>query len=246
MNYNYAALTNQIYPHAPVGKRNAYHQAGHAAAICLGNQEKQLPAVHFQVSIKPHERDIRASHTTMRLYGKCVARVEGGRLVQSLPLSFAEAARGLSGAEQERYRCAFEADVINLLAGSLSEAKYVALRDGEAFNANLVYLGALQYYGGKEDLEAINDYMDCLTPDAAERKQKLAELFLAAYSFINQRPNWKAIAALAGYILDVNQVEANCVIPCEDLMALLDPNFTTAAGLYTPLMPGYLETLILR
>lgn len=96
----------------------------------------------------------------MRLYGKCVARAEGRRLALTLPLSFAVAIRELSGVEQEHYHCVFEANVINLLAGSLSEAKYFALRDGEVFNANLVYLGALQYYVGKEGLEALNDYIE--------------------------------------------------------------------------------------
>ena len=81
-------------------------------------------------------------------------------------------------------------------------------------------------------------------PDTAERKQKLAELFLAAYSFISQQPNWKAITALAGFILDANKNRAKNVIPCEDIMSMLVPEFEPIAGQYTPLWPGYLETLI--
>jgi hypothetical protein len=240
MTYNptsFAIKTNQL---PPVGKRNAYHQAGYAAAICLGNQQKKLPTVHFQVTIKPHEREISVSNRTMRLTGGCLAKVEGGRLVQSLPLSFAEATHHLSPLEQGQYRCAFEADIVNLLAGSLSEAKYVALRDDEVFNANLVYLGALQYYGGKQDLDIIDQYMECYIPEKVERKQKLAELFLAAYAFINKQSNWNAITTLAKFILDVSKAELKSVISCDDIITLLEPEFEPAVGQFTPLIPGFL------
>lgn len=105
-----------------------------------------------------------------------------------------------------------------MLAGPLAEAKYVALRDDEVFNANLVYLGALKFYGGSSDLALISQYMECLIPDKEEREQKLAELFLAAFSFINKKPNWNAISTLANYICDKPEI----IIPCEDMIALLD------------------------
>jgi hypothetical protein len=75
MRYNPTSFTAKTSPLTSVGKRNAYHQAGHAAAICLGNRQKKLPAVHFQVSIKPHEREISVSNMAMRLAGKCCAKV---------------------------------------------------------------------------------------------------------------------------------------------------------------------------
>jgi hypothetical protein len=209
LNHNTNPIQNNVQAH--ISKRNAYHQAGHAAAICLGNREKQLPAVHFQVTVKH-------SAYMSKVSCKYRAQVEGGRLLESLPPSFANATRNLSSAEQQLCRSAIEADIINLLAGPLSEAKYVALCDGEVFNANLVYLGALQFYSGKAELEIINDLMGCYLPNRAERKQKLAELFLASYSFINKNANWRAITTLA---------EAICLNPkevysCEELMALLD------------------------
>jgi hypothetical protein len=74
-----------------------------------------------------------------------------------------------------------------LLAGPLAEAKYVALRDNEIFNANLVNLRALIFYSGDQDLSAINNYMDCFVPDKADRRQQLADLFSAAYGLINKR-----------------------------------------------------------
>jgi hypothetical protein len=243
MNYNHnAVISHTMYP-VQVGKRNAYHQAGHAAAIYLGNQHKQLPAVHFQVIIKPQEHDSGQPSRTMRLSHRYAAKVEGGRLIQNLPLSFAEAARYLSQSEQEQYRCAFEADVINLLAGPLAEAKYVALRDDEVFNANLVYLGALKFYGGNATLDIITEYMECFIPDRTERKQKLAELFLAAYSFVNKRSSWSAITTLAEFILDANKVEPKGIIPCEDLIALLESRYVPETGQFSAPKSEFFATL---
>lgn len=204
-----------------VDRRNAYHQAGHATAIYLGNQQKQLPAVHFQISIKAYARESRFLGRTRHLPSKYAAKVEGGRLLQNLPLSFADATRHLSATEQHLCHLAIEADITNLLVGPLAEAKHVALRDGEVFNANLVCLEALQFYGGKANLDIINEYMACLLPEKTERKLKLAELFLAAYSFINQRPNWNAITTLAEFILDANKAGSKSVIPCEEVISLL-------------------------
>lgn len=204
-----------------IDKRIAFHQAGHAAAICLGNQQKQLPAVHFQVIIKPQESDEPQSGQSMRIQGKYTAKLEGGRLIQSLPLSFAEAAKGFSSEQQKEYLCAIEADVINLLAGSLAEAKYVASRDGEVFNPNLVNLDALHFYGGSSDLKFINEYMECFKLHKEKRAQKLTELFLAAFNFVNNRSNWYAISVLAEYILD----KPKDTIHCEELISLLKSRF---------------------
>lgn len=226
MSYNHTAINLQVNTPIQIDRRNAYHQAGHATAIYLGNQQKQLPAVHFQVIITPQERDTRQTARITRKPGKYTAKVEGGRLIQSLPLSFADATKHLSPTEQNLCRSAIEADIINLLAGSLAEAKHVALRDGKVFNANLVYLGALQFYGGKAELEIINEIMVCYLPDKAERKQKLAELFLAAYSFINKQSNWSAITALAEFV----RTESQRIIPCEDLISLLESLSIQATG----------------
>ena len=59
-------------------------------------------------------------------------------------------------------------------------------------------------------------------PEKAERKLKLAELFLAAYNFINLRSNWRAITNLADFILDANKAEQNSLIPCETIISLLE------------------------
>lgn len=204
-----------------IHKRIAYHQAVHAVAIYLGNKQKQLPAVHFQIVIKTQERDDgQQADRFMRPHGKYTATVEGGRLIQSLPLSFTEGTLYFSWVQTEEYLCAFEADVINLLAGSLAEAKYIASRDGEVFTANLINLNALHFYGGSSDIEVISEYMECFISNKVEREQKLADLFLAAFSFVNKSSNWHAISALADYIRD----EPKGIIHCEDVISFLDSN----------------------
>lgn len=222
MKNSYTAMDTLPDTRIIIDKRTAFHQAGHAAAIYLGNKQKQLPAVHFQIIIKPQEWEGQQPGRFMRNHGKYTAKVEGGRLIQSLPLSFAEATQYFSWPEQEECLCAFEADVINLLAGSLAEAKYVALRDNEVFNPNLVYLGALKFYGGSSDLEVINEYLECFMLHRAARDRKLAELFLAAYNFVNRRSNWRAITALAEFILDTPKVEPKDTIHCEEVISLLE------------------------
>lgn len=201
-----------------IDKRIAYHLAGRVVAIYLGNKQKQLPAVHFQIIIRLQDGNGQQSDRFARTHGKYSAKIEGGRLIQSLPLSFAEATQYFSWPQQEECLCAFEADVINMLAGSLAEAKYLACCDGEEFNPHLVNLGALHFYGGSSDLEVITEYMECFMLHKAERNQKLAELFLAAFSFVNNPSNWHAISALAKFILD----EPRDVIHCEEIISLLE------------------------
>ena len=217
-------MNNQIVNNAQqdtrieMDKRIAYHQAGHAAAIYLGNKQKQLPAVYFQIIIKQQERDGQQPDRFTRTHGRYTAKVEGGRLIQSLPLSFAEATGYFSWPQQEEYLCAFEADVINLLAGSLAEAKYLASLDAEGFNTHLINLDALHFYGGSSDLEVISEYMESFILHEAERNRKLAELFLAAFNFVNSSSNWRAISALANFIL----AEPQGIIHCEDVISLLE------------------------
>jgi hypothetical protein len=222
MKNGYTAINTPTDTRIEIDKRVAYHQAGHAAAIYLGNKQKQLPAVHFQIIIKPLEWEGQVTSRFACKHGKYIAKVEGGRLIQSLPMSFAEATQYFSWPEQEECLCAFEADVINLLAGSLAEAKFVAARDNEVFNPNLVYLGALKFYGGGSDLEVITEYLECFMLHKTERDRKLAELFLAAFSFVNKRSNWNAITALAEFILDMPKLDPKDIIQCEEVISLLE------------------------
>jgi hypothetical protein len=214
--------TNKIPTHPEMlRKQTAIHEAGHAAAIYLGNKQKQLPPVFFQIIIKDvvHEGQwpCRTHHSAPDTMA-CFAKVEGGRLIHTLPSSLAEAARRLPPSERNAYRAAFEADIVNFLAGPLAEAKYVALCDGEIFNPRLVNLDALHFYGGAADVALAKEYMDCLPLKTLEKEQKLGELFLAAHHFINQRSHWQAIIALADFILNTGKK----TIACEEIIGVLD------------------------
>ena len=221
--------SNDFYPinHAELSRKTAIHEAGHAAAIYLGNKQKQLPPVFFQIFIKELNSDFQSTGClckSINSCNNCFTKIEGGRLIHTLPSSVYEAISDFSLAEKQAYQHAFEADIINLLVGPLAEANYVAMRDDEPINPRLVNLNALHHYGGSSDLETINEYLDCLIADSAQREKKLSELFLAAFNFINDRSNWNAIIALADYIL------ADCkhIIECEEIISVLDAHYFVA------------------
>jgi hypothetical protein len=215
--------SNDFYPinHVELSRKTAIHEAGHAAAIYLGNKQQQLPPVFFQIFIKDMNSDFQSTGYLCKSYdscNNCITKIEGGRLIHTLPSSVDEAVSDFSLIQKQAYQRAFEADIINLLVGPLSEATYVAKRDDEPINPRLVNLNALHHYGGSSDLETINEYLDCLMANRAQREKKLAELFFAAFNFINDGSNWHAIMALADYIL------ADCknIIECEEIIAVLD------------------------
>ncbi len=221
--------SNDFYPinHAELSRKTAIHEAGHAAAIYLGNKQKHLPPVYFQIFITELNGAFQSAGCLCQSYdtcNHCITKIEGGRLIHTLPSSIEEAVSDFSSSQKQAYQCAFEADIINLLVGPLAEANYVAIRDDEPINPRLVNLHALHYYGGSSDLETINDYLDCLMIDNAQREKKLAELFLAAFNFINDRSNWLAIMALADYIL----ADSKNIIECEEIIAVLDAHYFIA------------------
>jgi hypothetical protein len=219
--------SNDYYPinHAELNRKTAIHEAGHAAAIYLGNKQKHLPPVFFQIIIKEPNSDFQSAACLCKSYdscNNCITKIDGGRLIHTLPSSFEEAVRGFSSTQKQAYQRAFEADIINLLVGPLAEANYVAMRDDEPINPRLVNLNALHNYGGSSDLEAINEYLDCLFANRARREKKLSELFLTAFNFISDRSNWCAIMALADYIQADSK---NNTIECEEIIAVLDAHY---------------------
>jgi len=217
------AMAEQDIDIQKVSKRMAFHGAGYATAIHLGNRQKQLPAIHFQIEIKLLTKEkhsgARFPQKIERLFSQYAVKVEGGRLIQSLPLCFSDALQDLTWFQQAEYRCAFEADVSNILAGSLAEAKYMTLRDGEAFNANLIGLNMLRFYNDSTDIELINNYMECYQLNDVERERKLSELFLAAFKFVDDECNWQKISALAEFIHDQDKVG---IIHCEEVISILN------------------------
>jgi len=231
MNRNHIFNKNLI--HQEMTKKIAIHEAGHAAAIYLGNKQKDLPPVFFQIFITPLNSDFQSSASLNEPDTNYIARIDGGRLIHSLPISIEEATNCFSSAQKLAYENACEADITNMLIGPLAEAKYIALRDGEVLNPRLVNINALHYYGGASDLESVNTYLECIYSDAALREKKITELFLAAFHFVDDRSNWLAIMALADYILAANKR----IIECNEIIAVLE-----ASG-YSPVSKSSKETV---
>ncbi len=192
-----------------------YHEAGHAAAIHLYNKQKQLPPVYFEITIQHIEHNnVRYAVDSDLRRDHFVAMVEGGRLIHSLPIALIEGVLN----NQDALRIAYEADMINLLVGPLAEAKYVALRDGESFNKNLINLESLHNYGGSSDIEKVYEYLESFVADTDLQAQLLNDLLKQAYQFIESPHYWRAIERLAAFI------KANIAntIRCEDAITVLD------------------------
>ena len=116
-----------------------------------------------------------------------LTKIEGGRLIHTLPSVVDKAAYDFTDSQKQAYLEAFEADIFNYLVGPIAEATYVALRDNEPINPHLVDLNALNFYGGRSDLEAINDYLDCLNLSTVQREEKLSRLFLQPFHSLMMR-----------------------------------------------------------
>ena len=203
----------------------AFHEAGYATAICFNNKAGNLPTVFFQIMLKhlnrKPEEDLMIYRTT---HDNCIAKVEGGRLIELLPSSIGDLVHTATGHHNaslplaKDYMIAFEADIINLLIGSLAEAKHIADIDDELFNQQLVNLKALKNYGGSSDLALAIEYLQSFSVCKQRQEEKLHELFTVAFNFINDRANWAAITRLANYILNCNKN----LISCEEVASLLE------------------------
>jgi len=191
--------------------RTAVHEAGHAAAIYLGNKQRQLQPVFFQIVISEIPGNSQKSN-------HCLARVQGGRLIHSLTSSIKDSVRHFSQTQKEGYLKAFNADIVNLMVGPLAEANYVAMMDNEIINSLLVNFPALRFYGGASDIEVIEEYLDFYSNDATERKQKIDSLLNEAYAFINDRTYWRAIIALSQAIMASKKE----LVSYQEIAAILD------------------------
>ena len=218
MNRNHTFNKPLNLTHQEVNRKVAIHEAGHATAIHLGNKQKRLPPVFFQIFITPVNGDFQSSQFLNNPANKYIANIDGGRLIHTLPSSIEEATNGFSSAQKIAYQRAFEADMINILVGPLAEAKYITQRDGELINPRLINLNTLHDYGGTSDLESFYEYLECFLANSELREQKITALFLAAFRFVNVRSNWNAITALAGYIVS----EDKSVIDCNEIIAVLE------------------------
>jgi len=209
MERNYYSTTSTFVHPNELNWRTAFHEAGHAAAIHLGNRQKQLPPVFFEIHVK---RPVNA-------YDDFFAKVVDGNLIQNLPIAVVESFNDLSD-DNQQHACqrAYEADVVNLLVGPLAEAKYVSIRDDEVFNINLISFNALHNYGGCSDLEKALSYLDHFIASKSQREEKMQELLLQAFRLIDNRRHWKCILNLAHYILDSQQE----IISCDEAIGIFD------------------------
>ena len=157
--------SNDFYSvnHAELSRKTAIHEAGHAASIYLGNKQKQLPPVFFQLFINDLNSNFQSTDCLCKSYdscNNCLTKIVGGRLIHTLPSSVDDTVSGFSSTQKQAYHRAFDADIINFLVGPLAEANYVARRDDEPINPRLVNLNALHHYGGASDLETIGAEID--------------------------------------------------------------------------------------
>lgn len=208
MQRNYQLDYSRFQNTQELTRQTAFHEAGHVASIYLGNKQKKLPPVFFQIQIQ------KASKTNPL----SVAKVIDGHLIQNLPIAGLENIESLPIADQLSYQAAYEADVINLLVGPLAEAKYVSIRDDEAFNFNLINTHALNYYGGSSDVKKAYAYLEYFIPSETEREEKMIELFSEAFQFIEDKESWKYILNLAHYILNSEKD----IISCEEAIEVFE------------------------
>ena len=216
MERNYQTPTSTAIHSGELDWRTAFHEAGHAASIYIGNQQKQLPPVFFEIQIKrPQSRN-----------GHFFAKILDGNLIQNMPIGIVESYSAAYGCDQHSYQRAYEADVLNLLAGPLAEAKYVSIRDNEVLNLKLINFQALYNYGGLSDLEKVMAYLDCFIASKALREEKVRELLTQAYQFIDNPLHWRCILNLADYILNSHQE----TISCEEAINLFDHSLCMPAS----------------
>lgn len=207
-------------------RKIVFHEAGHAAAIHFYNKQKNLPPVFFEITIKQADNTPKspfASRTDN--HGHFVAIVEGGCLIDSLPISLIESANYYSDGVQDTYQTAFEADMVNLLVGPLAEAKHCALRDKKPFNGEQVYANTLHNYGGKSDLEKVYAYLGNFIADNKRHEQILSGLFRQAFEFVDSATHWQAIERLADYIMG----QPKDTIGSEEAIAVLEGQGHTSA-----------------
>jgi hypothetical protein len=186
--------------HLELDRHTAFHEAGHAAAIYLENKRKNLPPVYFQIDVSKADSRVQP----------LLAKVNGGRRVCELARVSHKAVTHHWDSTIDNYPLVYEADIISFLAGPIAEAKYVAIRDNEVFNSNLLTPHALNHYGGHADLLAVMSYLEFFIPSPEQREVQLKTLFAQAFSLVQQPSHWQSITALAHYILNNAYENISC------------------------------------
>jgi len=218
MKRNYDINNSNFSTFQELAKQIAYHEAGHATAIYLYNQQQQLPSIFFQIHLKNYE-DIKQLTTQDINYQRAyAAEIEGGYLIENLALNLSLSSNEIHANEKKEYYHALNADVVNLLAGSIAEQNYLILRDNEIINEELLNIRSLGRYGNYSDMQKINHYLRFLSDCPVEQQQKLTLLLKKSFSFITHPRTWKAVTAVAYYILNSQKQR----IHCEEIINVID------------------------
>ena len=195
-------------------KRIAFHEAGHAVAIHEAGKHHDLPAVFFQITFNVTPQDkLSDRHINYSGSDTYSAQIIGGRLIENLPVSLdayinkleSEPEQQIKQQNIKRFLANFETDILNFLIGPLAEAKYIAQYDDELFNSHLININTLNYFGGASDIAMINEYLTCFSSCKNKQEEKLAELLIQAFDFVNNETHWEKIQRLAFYIDDKDE-----------------------------------------
>ncbi len=206
-----------------LSRKSVIHVAGHATAIYFGNRQKGLPTPFFRINIYEDNYLEQSSRIIENKHNFYFPKLEGGRLISELPFSLTEMEKNMPTCQKFAYQEAFEADIVNLLAGPISEAKYVAIRDDEVISPRLLHLKALHSYGGETAIDIFYKYFECINESDEDKEKLIIGLYLSAFAFVNERANWLAITALADCIL----ASQKTLIEFEDIVSVLESNHSS-------------------
>ena len=219
MEREYGTHTFESIKHQALMEQRAFHEAGHVTALYRCKKHNNFPDSFFPDDIKLLCSNKRLSTNLFQYkHGKIALPISGERNIIPPPVSLIETRKLKPLFDKNTYQPAYKANIINLLAGPLAEAKHISLRDDESFNAHLIHVNALNFYSGAFDLENAYVHLDNFINVPEMSHEVMSELFNRAFAFIDAPVNWKAIASLAGYILKNNKK----TISCAKAFAVLD------------------------
>lgn len=201
-----------------IDKPSAFYVAGRTVSIHFGNHRKGLPPIYFQICIETLEPYVPISKKPNSIPAIGQAILKGGRLISELPLSIEQETNLMTSSEKLAYAMAFNADIVNLLAGFIAEAKFIAIRDNEVITPRLVNVNSLRDYGVARDLQLLWDYFKCYGEYNSERETQLIGLYLAAFEFVNTPCYWQAVCEVANYI----ETSEKFLIECQEITDILD------------------------
>jgi hypothetical protein len=198
--------TGQFTEDLSLIEQGAYHQAAYAAAICLRNKKSNLPPVYFRIC-RVHNRFQKSA----REMGHGLPfSLEGGRLIDPLTVSITECVNDFSLVDQQAFKIAFEADIINLLVGAYAEIKYVNHLGYRKLIRHPISFNTMEDYFGPYWCDCTKNYLECFFNEPKQQENKIAELFSRAYCFVNKSSYWLVISKLAELLMNSSEDYCTC------------------------------------